>query len=57
MKFEKPEWFRKRIPKIGEFNNRQKMSGLSGLCRANVGIVGILFHQNILRSPALLIPF
>jgi hypothetical protein len=31
--------------KTGEFNNRQKMSGLSGLCLANVGIVGILFHQ------------
>jgi len=26
-------------------------------CRANVGIVGILFHQDILSSPALLIPF
>ena len=33
------------------------MSGLSGLCRVNVGIVGILFHQNILSSPALLILF
>ena len=36
------------------------MSGLSGLCRVIVGIVeivGILFHQDILSSPALLIPF
>ncbi len=35
----------------------EEVSGLSGLCRANVGIVGILFHQDIFNSPALRAPF